>query len=442
MEATQTATGHVSAATVLAAGQEGAKAMTIAEKLIAATSKKARKAAILLLEDGTRFDGWACGAAGEVTGEICFNTSLEGYLEVITDPSYAGQIVTMTYPQIGNYGVNLDDTQSAKPALRGLVVHDMCRTPSNWRSSMSLPEFLERENIVAIEGIDTRALVRHIRDFGAQTAILSTEDLDAASLAEKVAAAPSLVGRNLAKTVSRAAAGSFDKVPESQAFAVAAPAPKKYPGLGKKIAAGAMACVLLAVLIVTGAAARSERVVNVCSWGEYIDETLLDEFTQQTGIKVNYTTYSDNESLYSMLSSGTADYDVIIPSDYMISRLISEGMLEKLDFSRSPTMWGGTRKIRAISLIWNFLVSKNCACSGEMPMGVYFMPSSSTAILLLLPLPPKVDCQLSRTRWGSLMVPGCSKTPPGAAPLAKNLAPYSSQAIAMPMAFLAIAIGE
>ena len=139
MEATQTATGHVSAATVLAAGQEGAKAMTIAEKLIAATSKKARKAAILLLEDGTRFDGWACGAAGEVTGEICFNTSLEGYLEVITDPSYAGQIVTMTYPQIGNYGVNLDDTQSAKPALRGLVVHDMCRTPSNWRSSMSLP---------------------------------------------------------------------------------------------------------------------------------------------------------------------------------------------------------------------------------------------------------------------------------------------------------------
>ena len=228
MEATQTAAGHVSAATVLAAGQKGAKAVTIAEKLIAATSKKARKAAILLLEDGTRFDGWACGAAGEVTGEICFNTSLEGYLEVITDPSYAGQIVTMTYPQIGNYGVNLDDTQSAKPALRGLVVHDMWRTPSNWRSSMSLPEFLERENIVAIEGIDTRALVRHIRDFGAQTAILSTEDLDAISLAEKVAAAPSLVGRNLAKTVSRAAAESFDKVPESQAFAVAAPAPKKY----------------------------------------------------------------------------------------------------------------------------------------------------------------------------------------------------------------------
>ena len=116
-------------------------------------------------------------------------------------------------------------------------------------------------------------------------------------------------------------------------------------------------------------------------------------------------------------------------------------ILEKLDFSRSPTMWGGTRKIRAISLTWNFRVSKNCACSGEIPMGVYFMPSSRTAILLLLPLPPKVDCQLSRTRWGSLMVPGCSSTPPGAAPLAKNLAPYSSQAIAMPMAFLAMAMG-
>ena len=184
--------------------------------------------ALLALEDGSYFFGRSAGAEGETFGEVVFNTSMIGYQEIASDPSYAGQIVTLTYPQIGNYGVNLDDTQSAKPALRGLVVHDMCRTPSNWRSSMSLPEFLERENIVAIEGIDTRALVRHIRDFGAQTAILSTEDLDVASLASKVAAAPSLVGHNLAKTVSRAAAESFDKVPESQAFAVAAPASKKY----------------------------------------------------------------------------------------------------------------------------------------------------------------------------------------------------------------------
>ncbi len=222
------AEGAMPQATTLAIGQDEVKAETIADSLIAATSKKARRAAILLLEDGTCFPGWACGAEGEVTGEICFNTSLEGYLEVITDPSYAGQIVTMTYPQIGNYGVNLDDTQSSAPALRGLVVHDMCRTPSNWRSQMSLPEFLEREGIVAIEGIDTRALVRHIRDFGAQKAILSTQDADVASLSQKVAAAPSLVGQNLAKTVSRSAAQPYDRVPESQAFAVAAPAAKRY----------------------------------------------------------------------------------------------------------------------------------------------------------------------------------------------------------------------
>src|SRR5574344_2127492 len=116
-------------------------------------------------------------------------------------------------------------------------------------------------------------------------------------------------------------------------------------------------------------------------------------------------------------------------------------ILEKLDFSRSPTIWGGTLKIRAISLIWNFLVSRNCACSGEMEIGVYFIPSSRTATLLELELPPKAACQLSLTLCGSLMVLGCSNTPPGVAPLAKNLAPYSSQAIAIPMAFFAIAMG-
>ena len=116
-------------------------------------------------------------------------------------------------------------------------------------------------------------------------------------------------------------------------------------------------------------------------------------------------------------------------------------ILEKLDFSRSPTMCGGTLKIRAISLIWNFLVSRNCACSGEMEMGVYFMPSSSTAILLLFAEPPKVCCQLSLTREGSLIVPGCSSTPEGAAPLAKNLLPYSSVAMARSMAFFAMAMG-
>ena len=127
----------------------------LSERMMAATSKPPMKGALLMLEDGTAFRGFACGAAGEAFGEICFNTSLEGYFEVITDPSYAGQIVTMTYPQIGNYGVRADDAQAAHPALRGLVVRDMCYTPSNWRSELSLPEYLAREGVVAIEGIDT-----------------------------------------------------------------------------------------------------------------------------------------------------------------------------------------------------------------------------------------------------------------------------------------------
>ena len=120
---------------------------------------------------------------------------------------------------------------------------------------------------------------------------------------------------------------------ESATFA---PAPKKYPGLGKKIAAGAMACVLLAVLIVTGAAARSERVVNVCSWGEYIDESLITEFEEKTGIRVNYQTAESNEALYSLIKMGGADFDVIVPSDYMIARLIQEDMLAELDYGAIP----------------------------------------------------------------------------------------------------------
>ena len=129
-------------------------------------------------------------------------------------------------------------------------------------------------------------------------------------------------------------------------------------------------------------------------------------------------------------------------SVYFTNSRLCCSMFEKEDLSRSPTICGGTRNILAISLIWNFLVSRNCACSGEMEMGVYFIPSSRTATLLALWLPPKVDCQLSLTRAGSLIVPGCSSTPLGCAPLAKNFAPYSSQAIAIPMAFFAMAMGE
>lgn len=196
----------------------------ISQQLLSGTSKAAGVPAALALEDGAVFFGTACAAAGEAFGEICFNTSLEGYLEVATDPSYAGQIITMTYPQIGNYGVNPEDVQSAEPALRGLVVRDMCTTPSNWRSKLSLPEFLRQHNVVAIEGVDTRALVRHVRDHGAQRAIISTLDLNKESLLAKVRASESLVGQNLAATVScsKPYAHGIADLPESHAFAQAA----------------------------------------------------------------------------------------------------------------------------------------------------------------------------------------------------------------------------
>lgn len=202
----------------------------MAKKLQANTSKPAGLPAALVLEDGAVFRGTSCGAPGEVFGEICFNTSMEGYLEVITDPSYAGQIITMTYPQIGNYGVNPEDAQANKPALRGLVVRDMCATPSNWRSTCTLPDYLRKHGVVAIEGVDTRALVRHVRDQGAQRAVLSTDDADASSLLAKVRASESIVGVNLAGTVSCAAPYGFDAdgLPTSHTFAIASAAAPRF----------------------------------------------------------------------------------------------------------------------------------------------------------------------------------------------------------------------
>ena len=183
-----------------------------------------------MLEDGTSFEGFACGASGTAFGEICFNTSLEGYLEVVTDPSYAGQIVTMTYPQIGNYGVNLDDCQSTTPALRGLVVRDMCRTPSNFRSEMSLPSFLERNKIVAIEGVDTRSLVRHIRENGAMRAAISTVQLSESKLLDEVKQSKSIVGENLVRTVSteKMTQVNLSHLPKTHAFACQAPSVLKH----------------------------------------------------------------------------------------------------------------------------------------------------------------------------------------------------------------------
>ncbi len=159
------------------------------------------KTAKLALEDGTVFTGTSIGAEGEVDGEVCFNTSMTGYQEILTDPSYRGQIVTMTYPQIGNYGVNAEDVESGRPQLAGFVVREHSRTQSNFRSEQSLSEYLEQWGIVAIESIDTRSLVRRLRSRGAMKGVLSTVDLDDASLVAKAQSSPGLVGRDLVREV-------------------------------------------------------------------------------------------------------------------------------------------------------------------------------------------------------------------------------------------------
>ncbi|MFK7820692.1 MAG: glutamine-hydrolyzing carbamoyl-phosphate synthase small subunit [Planctomycetaceae bacterium] len=159
------------------------------------------KTAKLALADGTVFTGISFGATGEVYGEVVFNTSMTGYQEILTDPSYCGQIVTMTYPLIGNYGVNVEDIESNGLALRGFVVRELCRNPSNFRSNQSLDDYLRENNIIGIEDIDTRALVRRIREEGAMTGVISTEDLDDASLVKKAQESPQLVGQDLVKEV-------------------------------------------------------------------------------------------------------------------------------------------------------------------------------------------------------------------------------------------------
>ncbi len=161
-----------------------------------------RTTALLALADGTVFEGSAFGAQGEAVGEIVFNTSLTGYQEILTDPSYTGQIVTMTYPEIGNVGVNAEDVESRQPFVEGFVVKEYWERPSNWRAQKSLAAYMREHDIVGIQGIDTRALVRRIRDSGAQQGVLSTRDLDAKRLVEKAQAAPGLIGRDLVKEVT------------------------------------------------------------------------------------------------------------------------------------------------------------------------------------------------------------------------------------------------
>ena len=157
--------------------------------------------AILALEDGTTFHGTSFGASGEVSGEVVFNTSMAGYQEILTDPSYKGQMVTMTYPLIGNYGINSEDVESSKPFVEAFIVKECSTITSNWRSEKSLAEYLKENGIIGIEGIDTRALTRHIRKQGAMKAVISTEDLDTDRLTKKAKASPDLVGRDLVKEV-------------------------------------------------------------------------------------------------------------------------------------------------------------------------------------------------------------------------------------------------
>jgi carbamoyl-phosphate synthase small subunit len=159
-------------------------------------------AALLVLADGTTYKGWSFGAAGTAIGEVVFNTAMTGYQEVATDPSYCGQLVTFTYPELGNTGVNPDDDESTHPQIRGMIARNICWRPSSWRATQSLPDYLKAHNIPGIYGIDTRALTRKLRSIGAMNGGISTEILDEAELLKKVQASPSMAGLNLVQEVT------------------------------------------------------------------------------------------------------------------------------------------------------------------------------------------------------------------------------------------------
>ncbi len=157
---------------------------------------------MLATADGSVFEGRSVGAEGESTGELVFNTSMTGYQEILTDPSYAGQIVTMTYPHIGNYGVNEDDVESGHPYVRGFVMRECCFEPSNWRATATLPEYLKKNNVVAIDGVDTRQITRLLRTKGAMKAVISTADLNADALVAKARAGADMAGSDFVKEVT------------------------------------------------------------------------------------------------------------------------------------------------------------------------------------------------------------------------------------------------
>ncbi|OWY69204.1 carbamoyl phosphate synthase small subunit [cyanobacterium TDX16] len=181
------------------------------------------QAALLVLADGTAYHGLSFGANGTTVGEVVFNTGMTGYQEVLTDPSYRGQIVTFTYPELGNTGVNPEDEESDRPQVKGAIAKNVCYRPSNWRSTGSLPDYLKQHNIPGIYGIDTRALVRKIREVGSMNGAISTEILDEAELLQLVLAAPSMAGLNLVSEVTTSTAyewaGTTDSVWEFQPVA-------------------------------------------------------------------------------------------------------------------------------------------------------------------------------------------------------------------------------
>ncbi len=188
--------------------------------------------AILALADGTVFRGGSFGAEGETAGEVVFNTSMTGYQEILTDPSYHGQLVCMTYTEIGNVGINPEDVESRRPFVDGFIVREYWAEPSNWRSQESLGGYLARHGIVGITGIDTRALVRRLRTTGAQTGVVSTTDLDPERLVRKARAHPALVGRDLVRDVTCVAPydwhqglwtleSGYETVPDAGRFVVA-----------------------------------------------------------------------------------------------------------------------------------------------------------------------------------------------------------------------------
>ncbi|HET8666791.1 MAG TPA: carbamoyl-phosphate synthase domain-containing protein, partial [Terriglobales bacterium] len=169
--------------------------------------------AILALEDGRVFRGKGYGATKDGLGEVVFNTSITGYQEIFTDPSYAGQIVCLTNPEIGNYGTNPEDEEARKPYIEGLVVREFSRVASNWRSNHDVADYLEKWGIPCIADIDTRALVRHLRDHGVKRGVISLTETDAGKLIERAKAIPQMVGLDLAKVVTTAKPYGWEKGP-------------------------------------------------------------------------------------------------------------------------------------------------------------------------------------------------------------------------------------